>query len=104
MRFRCASTPTPPFSLVNPAITQARRERRGQLWGRRLGRGREGPKNLAVDDYRPEKTRVFLLHEIVRANFIPSLQVLVPRRRHKLGFLGKRQSLQMNALQYPTLT
>jgi hypothetical protein len=35
------------------------------------GGGREGPKNLAVDDYRPEKTRVFLLHEIVRANFIP---------------------------------
>jgi hypothetical protein len=29
-----------------------------------------------VDDYRPEKTRVFLLHEIVRANFIPSLQAM----------------------------
>ena len=35
------------------------------------GGGREGQKNLAVDDYRPEKTSIFLLHEIVLANFIP---------------------------------
>jgi hypothetical protein len=35
------------------------------------GGGREGPKNLAADDYRPEKTSVFLLHEIVIVNFVP---------------------------------
>ena len=57
------------------------------------GGGREGQKNLAVDDYRPEKTHVFLLHEIVRANFIP---VFAGDVSAKTG-----QSLQMNALQYP---